>query len=127
NLSRGRVAISFASGWHANDFALSPENYFRRKEIMLEGIEIIQRLWRGETVTTTNGLGGQTQTRIFPKPIQPELPAWLTSSGNAKTFQLAGELRLNVLTHLFGQGISDLGKKIEAYRAAWRQGAHPGA
>ena len=27
NLSQGRVGFSFASGWHANDFALMPQNY----------------------------------------------------------------------------------------------------
>src|ERR1700752_1539216 len=27
NLSNGRVGLSFASGWHARDFALQPENY----------------------------------------------------------------------------------------------------
>src|SRR6266851_5085523 len=32
NLSGGRVGISFASGWHPNDFALFPENYDRRQE-----------------------------------------------------------------------------------------------
>ena len=26
NLSGGRVGLSFASGWHANDFAILPEN-----------------------------------------------------------------------------------------------------
>src|SRR3954462_2764809 len=31
NLLNGRVGISFASGWHAVDFALRPENYARRK------------------------------------------------------------------------------------------------
>ena len=27
NLSNGRVGLSFASGWHANDFALAPDNF----------------------------------------------------------------------------------------------------
>ena len=27
NLSKGRVALSIASGWHANDFVFKPENY----------------------------------------------------------------------------------------------------
>ena len=29
NLSNGRVGLSFASGWHANDFALAPDNFER--------------------------------------------------------------------------------------------------
>ena len=30
-LSRGRVAISFGSGWNANDFVFFPERYARRQ------------------------------------------------------------------------------------------------
>ncbi len=114
NLSNGRAAISFASGWHPNDFALAPDKYARRKEIMLEGIETVRRLWRGDN----------NELRTHPKPVQPELRAWLTSSGNIETFQIAGELGLNVLTHVFGQGLGDLAKKIEAYRAAREKAGH---
>jgi natural product biosynthesis luciferase-like monooxygenase protein/amino acid adenylation domain-containing protein len=124
NLSNGRAAVSFASGWHQNDFALAPENYSRRKEAMLEGIATLRRLWRGESVTRKSGSGQPIETGIFPRPVQSELPIWLTSSGNAETFQMAGERGLNVLTHLFGQSIADLTKKLEIYRAAWREAGH---
>src|SRR5437588_4280495 len=50
NLSHGRAAIAFASGWHANDFVIAPENYANRREIMLQRIETVRRLWRGENV-----------------------------------------------------------------------------
>jgi hypothetical protein len=32
NLSNGRAGISFASGWHPNDFALAPENFSNNRE-----------------------------------------------------------------------------------------------
>src|SRR3989442_11809377 len=51
NLSGGRVAVSFASGWQVNDFVLAPDNYAVRKEVMLRGIETVRRLWRGETLS----------------------------------------------------------------------------
>src|SRR5271168_4851014 len=34
NLSNGRVAIAAASGWHVNDFVLSPDTYKSRYEDM---------------------------------------------------------------------------------------------
>lgn len=126
NLSNGRAAISFASGWHANDFAMASDNYSRRKEVMFQGIETVRRLWRGEAIPATSGSGQPIEVRVFPRPIQSELPMWLTSSGNAETFRMAGELGLNVLTHLFGQGVGDLAKHIATYRAAWRKQGHPG-
>src|SRR2546429_2878180 len=50
NLSNGRVGLSFASGWHARDFALMPENYAARKEVMARGIATIKKLWAAEAV-----------------------------------------------------------------------------
>src|SRR6185436_1226831 len=50
NLSGGRVAVSFASGWHPDDFVLTPSPYDDRKEVMFRGIETIRRLWAGETI-----------------------------------------------------------------------------
>jgi natural product biosynthesis luciferase-like monooxygenase protein/amino acid adenylation domain-containing protein len=121
NLSKGRAAISIASGWHANDFAIAPENYSKRKAIMIQNMDLIQRLWRGEAVSLPGRGGESALVRMFPRPIQSELPIWLTSSGNPETFQLAGELGGHLLTHLSGQDIDSLAAKIEKYRAARRK------
>jgi len=121
NLSKGRAAISIASGWHANDFAIAPQNYSKRKTIMIQNMDLIQRLWRGEEVSLNGTAGEPALVRMFPRPIQSELPMWLTSSGNPDTFQLAGELGVNLLTHLSGQDVDSLAAKIEKYRAARRK------
>ncbi|MBD2607822.1 non-ribosomal peptide synthetase [Scytonema hofmannii FACHB-248] len=126
NLSNGRVGVSFASGWQPNDFVLSPENYHRRKSLLVEQIETVRKLWRGEFITLKNGNGIPTEIRTFPKPIQAELPTWLTAAGSPETFRLAGELGLNVLTHLLGQSIEEISAKIKIYRQAWQQKGHPG-
>src|SRR5262249_35103669 len=55
NLSNGRVGISIASGWHADDFVFAPDNYKDRKEIMLREIETVRKLWRGEAVSFKSG------------------------------------------------------------------------
>jgi natural product biosynthesis luciferase-like monooxygenase protein len=127
NLSNGRVAISFASGWQINDFVLAPENYARRKQIMLEQIEVVRKLWRGETVSLRNSNGQDVPIRILPRPIQRELPIWITASGHPDTFKLAGEMGANVLTHLLGQSVSELADKLAVYRAAWKEHGHAGA
>ncbi|MGW0364197.1 MupA/Atu3671 family FMN-dependent luciferase-like monooxygenase [Streptomyces sp. NPDC002990] len=118
NLSEGRVGLSFASGWHADDFVLRPENYAGRKEVLTETIDTVRRLWRQEEVTLPNGDGTPVAVRSYPAPVQSELPVWLTSAGSPDTFRQAGELGLGLLTHLLGQDVEDLGKKIAAYRAA---------
>src|SRR3989440_700584 len=124
NLSHGRVAISFASGWHANDFVIAPENYAHRKEIMLRGIETVRRLWRGEKVRRRDGNGTELEVRILPRPIQRELPIWVTAAGSPETFRSAGEVGTNLLTHLLNQNIEQLTEKIALYRSAWREHGH---
>lgn len=124
NLSGGRVAISFASGWHPNDFVLAPQNYQDRKELTLREIETVQQLWRGETVKFRNGVESDYDVRILPRPIQPELPVWITAAGHPDTFRVAGEMGANLLTHLLGQTVEELADKIDIYKQAWLSGGH---
>ena len=127
-LSGGRVDLSFASGWHPDDFALAPEKYADRKGEMLRGIETVRRLWRGERVAATSGNGKPIEVRTYPTPLQPRLNVWLTAAGNPETFEKAGEIDAGVVTHLFDQRIDDLAEKIKIYRAARsRQGLDPEA
>ena len=57
NMSDGRVDLAFAVGWNPNDFAIAPERYEDRVRTTFEGIELVKKLWRGETIQTPNGLG----------------------------------------------------------------------
>ena len=118
NLSGGRVGVSFASGWHCTDFVLRPETYADRKHVLVETIDQVRRLWRGESLEFQDGSGSPQSVRIFPQPVQSELPVWVTSAGSADTFRAAGALGAGVLTHLLGQSPDELVEKIAAYREA---------
>ena len=125
NLSNGRVGISFAAGWQPNDFALRPEAFAGNKQRMVDEIEVVRRLWRGEAIEFP-GPKGPVSVRTLPRPVQRELPFWITAAGNPETFQLAGRLGGGILTHLLGQSLEDVRQKVEVYRAAWREAGHPG-
>jgi natural product biosynthesis luciferase-like monooxygenase protein len=121
NLSNGRVAIAAASGWHVNDFVLSPVTYESRRDDMYQKLATIQRLWRGETVSLANGAGVQTEVGILPAPIQRELPIWLTGDSD-DTFHNAGRLGFNVLTANFAlkHDLTEFHRKAQLYRDAIR-------
>ncbi len=118
NLSGGRTAISFGSGWNVDDFIFFPDRYLRRQATMYEQIGVIQALWQGERITRANSFGKEISIELFPKPVQPSLPVWITSSGNVETFVSAGAIGANLLTHLIGQDLPALAEKIERYREA---------
>ena len=124
NLSRGRVGVAFASGWHANDFVFFPQNFADRKAVLEQSIETVRALWRGETIRVTGGAGNEIEVRILPEPIQPDLPIWVTAAGSPDTFRQAGTLGANVLTHLLGQTFDEVEEKIQVYRQARAEAGH---
>src|SRR5581483_10640304 len=128
NLSQGRVGLSFASGWHSNDFVFAPENYPDRKKVMFRQIETVRKLWRGEAITCRGGDGNEVSIKILPRPVRLNVPLWITASSNPDTFRMAGEMGANVLTNLLGQTVEEVAEKIAIYRRAWREHGHgPGA
>ena len=118
NLSRGRVDMACARGWNPNDFVLSPQNFANNKEVLFEEIQTVKRLWRGETVTVPNGVGKDTEVRIYPLPQQRELSVWITCSGGQERFIEAGASGNHALTALLFQPLEELAQKIGAYREA---------
>lgn len=124
NLSGGRVALGFGSGWNVNDFVFHPERHATRDKLMYQQIEIIHKLWRGEGIPQINSLGREVEIKTHPRPIQPELPVWITSAGNIRTFVAAGAMGANLLTNLEDQGIECLPEKIGKYRQARGENGH---
>ena len=124
NLSNGRVGISFASGWQPNDFVLRPEAFARAEERdVRERRRSCEKLWRGEAVEFANPHGTLVPTTTLPRPVQAELPFWITTAGNPETFRAAGAGGYNVLTHLLGQTLDELAEKIEGLSRGAARGA----
>ncbi len=126
NLSGGRVGIAFASGWFPDDFVLKPENFAARKATMLRYVREVRDLWRGESVSFPGPLGQDVPVRVLPRPIQSELPVWVTTAGNPETYEMAARAGASVLTHLLGQSLKEVAQKVELYRRVWRECGHPG-
>lgn len=128
NISHGRVGLGVACGWVPNDFVISENqvNFAKRKEIFADNISILRKLWRGERHSVTNPQGENIEVQTLPRPIQKELPIWITAAANPETFRQAGELGVNLLTHLLGQSVKELAGKIQIYREAWKSQGHKG-
>jgi natural product biosynthesis luciferase-like monooxygenase protein len=126
NLSNGRAGVAIAAGWQPDDFLLRPEAFERRKETMLNSVDTLRRLWRGEEMEFSGHDGKPVSVAIHPRPMQAEIPLWLTAAGNPETFVEAGRLGCGVLTHLLGQTFEDVAEKIRSYRVARAEAGHAG-
>lgn len=124
NLSRGRVGVSFASGWHPDDFIFAPDSYGRHRELMFEKIEEVRQLWRGESIAARGGAGNEIRVHLFPQPMQRELPVWITVVNNPETYRRAGEIGAGILTNLMGQTVEDLARNVALYRRALADHGH---
>jgi len=123
NLSQGRAAIAFASGWTMDEFILSPTPHASRKTLMWRGIQQVQQLWRGEAVDFQDATGKTVSAVSLPRPIQPQLPTWITCQ-STETFIEAGRLGANILTSLLGGSLEQLAPKIQAYKQSLRKHGH---
>ena len=121
NLTNGRAALGVASGWQPHDFVLRPENTPpENKPAMYRAIETLRALWRGEEVAFPMADGTEHKVLTQPRPVSKELAIWVTTAGNPDTWREAGEIGANVLTHLLGQSIDEVGEKIGIYHKALR-------
>ncbi|MDX1781089.1 MAG: LLM class flavin-dependent oxidoreductase, partial [Thalassovita sp.] len=125
NLTNGRTGLGIASGWQPHDFVLRPENSPpNNKKAMLETIETLRRLWAGEEVEFSMANGDMHAVMTQPRPVSEKLQIWVTTAGNPETWKEAGRIGANVLTHLLGQSVAEVGDKIKLYHAALREAGH---
>jgi natural product biosynthesis luciferase-like monooxygenase protein len=113
NLSHGRVGLSLATGWHPADFALAPANYPDRRQLLVDGIAALRRIWAEGRIALPGVDGGTVEVAVLPRPLRAELPLWITTSGSAATWERAGELGVNILS---GDPGDELAARIELYR-----------
>ncbi|WP_323765903.1 MupA/Atu3671 family FMN-dependent luciferase-like monooxygenase [Marinovum sp.] len=125
NLTNGRAGMAIASGWQPDDFVLRPENTPpENKPAMLRQIEELRRLWAGEAVEYPKADGTMHAVVTQPRPVSKTLPVWVTTAGNPATWQEAGKIGANVLTHLLGQSVAEVQAKIALYHDALREAGH---
>ena len=115
-LSGGRVGLACAAGWHPHDFVLGDVAYEDRHAALATGLEQLRSLWSGQAVTFAAGSGEPVAVRTYPRPVQPELPLWLTCSKAGEGWLTAARHDTNVLTGLMEQTPEGLGDAIRAYR-----------
>ncbi|MEM7541139.1 MAG: LLM class flavin-dependent oxidoreductase [Pseudomonadota bacterium] len=117
NLSQGRAALAVASGWTMDEFVLSRDPHGARRRLMWRSLEQIRKLWRGESVKFEDAGGREVDVKTLPKPIQKELPIWVTCQ-STETFLEAGRLGFNVLTSLLAGTLDDVVERVARYREA---------
>jgi len=125
NLTNGRAGLAFASGWQPDDFVLRPENTPpKNRDALFDTLNKARALWRGEPVEFARENRDMHPVVTQPRPVSPELEAWVTTAGNPATWREAGENGAHILTHLLGQSVEEVAEKIGIYHDALRKAGH---
>lgn len=117
-LSKGRVEIALASGWHSHDFIFNPESFTDRKDVTYQFERDLKRLWRGEAIDYLEGKDNTVSIVSHPRPVQKSLQTWFAALGSIETFEIAGRAGAGILTNLILQDFGQLTEKMEVYRRA---------
>ena len=81
-LSNGRLVIGAGLGWRTVEFERLglPAELRQRADRLDEGLELIDRLWTGETVTVEGEHWSIRDVRLRPVPVQrPRIPIWVAA------------------------------------------------
>jgi natural product biosynthesis luciferase-like monooxygenase protein len=125
NLTNGKAGLAIASGWQPDDFVLRPENTPpKNKPAMFEAIADLRKLWSGEEISFPRENGEMHSVLTQPRPVSKKLNVWVTTAGNPETWKEAGANGCNVLTHLLGQSVGEVGEKVILYHQALRDAGH---
>ncbi len=105
-ISRGRVSYVIGIGYRPEEFAMFGVDRSRRAAVVEDRIELLQRLWRGETVDLDGRL-----VRVTPPPFTPGGPVLAYGGGSEAAARRAGRLGLMFLAETHDSTLE------EAYRA----------
>jgi len=124
NISNGRVGIALAPGWNPVDFTIRPEAFLDRHQRTFRAVSEIRRLWRLDEISRPDGLNQSTVITIRPRPIQPQVPIWLSVGSNPEGFTMAGKSGSHLLTFLLDKDLVSLKKNLDLYWQGLRDGGH---
>jgi len=86
-ISNGRINFGVGAGWFKNEaisYGFDWENHKERITKMLEGLEIILKLWKEDRVTYNGKYYKIYNAPFWPKPIQkPHPPIWFGGASKA--------------------------------------------
>ena len=117
-LSQGRLGLGIGRGSFAHEYAAFGQSREESQGRFEESWEIIQRVWRGETVTFDGRYYSLEQARIAVLPVQKPLPRHWFSAMKEESFIARGRAAQPIISlpHLSADSFQTLAKLVGAYQ-----------
>jgi len=117
-LSAGRLGLGIGRGSFGHEYIAFGQSREESQGRFAESWEIIQRVWRGETVTFDGRYYQLDQARIAVLPVQKPFPRYWFSALREESFTMLGRAAQPVISlpHLTSESFQSLAKLVETYR-----------
>lgn len=118
-LSDGRLGLGLGRGSFSHEYAACGQSAVESRGRFAENWHIIQRLWRGETVSLQGRYAQLEQARLNVEPVQQPLPRHWFAVVGAESFTTRGRAAQPVicLPHLSAESFQSLRELASAYRS----------
>ena len=125
-ISDGRLIFGAGLGYRDVENAAFGQDPKERVGRLVEGLELVERLWRGEPVTYEGRHFSLRGVRISMRPLQsPRPPIWLAANGDAgvkRAARLGDAWLMNPHASL-----ATLERQLELFRSTRRESGRPAA
>jgi len=117
-LSQGRLGLGIGRGTFDHEYAAFGQSREESQGRFEESWEIIQRAWRGETVTFQGRYYHIDRARINVLPVQKPFPRYWFSAVKKESFVMRGSAAQPIISlpHLTADSLQTLAKLAEEYR-----------
>lgn len=120
-LSQGRLGLGIGRGSFAHEYVAFGQSRDESRGRFEESWEIIQRAWRGETVTFKGHYYHISGLRLNVLPVQKPLPRHWFSAMREESFRELGRAAQPIiaLPHLSAESLSTLTGLVQVYRQGY--------
>ena len=124
HLSNGRVEFGTGIGMAEHEFIRMGLDFYQRREMGEEALEIIERAWTQPEVTYKGRFWNFEEMLPRPWPYQkPHPPIWIAAH-SIRAFEWAAEMNYDVATNVSTD--DEIVEKFAHYAKVWAECEHPG-
>ncbi|MCM3653408.1 LLM class flavin-dependent oxidoreductase [Metabacillus litoralis] len=95
-LSNGRAIFSAGRGYDKREYDVFGVDFNKSREIFFEGLDIVQKAWRQDTISYQGEYYSFPEVQLTPKPVQDHLPIYVAAFSEPSITK-AAEMGENVI------------------------------
>lgn len=126
-ISGGRLEVGAARGYMPYEFQAFEVDLDTSRDRYEESINVMKKLWSGDSVTHDGEFFHITSARSWPLPVQkPHPPLWGAAVRSRQSFAWLGEQGFNLLVSSGFTELQELAERVSIYRSTSEEAGHPG-